>query len=187
MFEDNAPLQPRIAAIRADASESVQALMDAFATELKGRGHAVAGVVQTRVADGNTGRKRIVLRDLESGELFPISQDLGRGSVACNLDSGELALACAAVERAARRGVDIIVLSKFAKQEAARGGLSDAFRCAISAKTPVIVSVSPDFLDEWGVFAGRLSEFVEPSLAALEEWWARMRADQPLTLPEADT
>jgi hypothetical protein len=167
--------RPRIAALRADSSEAVQALMESFALDLRARGLVVAGVVQTRVPDEATGRKRIVLRDLENGELYPISQDLGPGSVACNLDAGELALACGAVERAAARGVDLIVLSKFAKQEASRGGLSDAFRCAMVAKAPVIASVSPDFLEEWRAFAGHLSEFVEPTREALEAWWARVR------------
>jgi hypothetical protein len=167
--------RPRIAALRADHSQSVQALMEAFASALQAQGYAVAGVAQTRVLDQNTGRNRVVLRDIASGQIFPISQDLGPGSVACNLDAGELALACACVERAAVQGADLIVLSKFAKQEAARGGLSDAFRSAMLAGAPVIVSVSPDFLDEWDAFAGRLSQFVEPSLPALEAWWEKMR------------
>jgi hypothetical protein len=185
-FEDKLQ-KPRIAAIRSDASKTVQAQMAAFALDLRARGFAVAGVAQTRVLDENTGRNRIVLRDLQSGDLYPISQDLGPGSVACNLDAGELALACAAVERAAAQGADLIVLSKFSKQEASRGGLSDAFRCAILAKIPVIAAVSPDFLEEWDAFAGHLSQFVEPSHAALEAWWREMRSDAPLTSPEART
>ncbi len=168
-------ISPLIAALRADASEAVQKLMEAFARDLQAKGFVVAGVIQTRIFDESTGRRRIALRDLESGALYPISQDLGPGSVACNLDSGELALACGAIERAARRGADLIVLSKFAKQEAARGGLSDAFRCATTARIPVIAAVSPHFLEEWASFAGRLAEFVAPEREALDEWWRRQR------------
>jgi hypothetical protein len=175
LTQKQAPLQPRIAAIRADASETVQALMESFALDLHSQGFVVAGVIQTRILDEVTGRRRIVLRDLQNGECYSISQDLGPGSVACNLDAGELALACASVENAARSGADLIVLSKFAKQEASRGGLSDAFRCAVVARAPVIASVSPDFLEEWSAFAGHLSEFVEPSQEALAAWWTRVR------------
>jgi hypothetical protein len=160
-----------IAALRADASEATQSLMEAFARDLQAKGFSVAGVVQTRVLDATSQRRRIALRDIESGALYPISQDLGPGSVACNLDSGELALACGAIERAAQRGADLIVLSKFAKQEAGRGGLSDAFRSAIAAKIPILVAVSPHFLDEWAAFAGHLAEFVAPEPAALAAWW----------------
>ncbi len=165
----------RIAALPMEASEPVQELMEGFARRLIGEGLRVAGVVQARALDPATGRKRIVLRDLTNGALYPISQDLGPGSVACNLDSGELASACAAVEQAARMGADLIVISKFSKQEAERGGLSDAFRVAIAAKTPVVTAVSPHFRAEWGVFAGRLAEDVAPTAGALSDWWARVR------------
>jgi len=165
----------RIAALRADASESVQAVMEGFAGELARSGLRVAGVVQARVADEATGRRRIVLRDLRTGAHYPISQDLGPGSVACNLDAGELAQACAAIERAARGGADLVVLSKFAKQEAARGGLCDAFRAAMAARVPAIAAVSPDFLEEWRAFAGPLAEFVAPEPRALMAWWERTR------------
>jgi nucleoside-triphosphatase THEP1 len=164
-------LSERIAALRYEDSAAVQRLMASFASDLQRRGVAVAGVVQTRVEDAVTGRSRIALRDLESGAIYPISQDLGPGSSACNLDSGELALACAAIERAARRGADLIVISKFSKQEASRGGLCDAFRIAMATRTPVIAAVSPHFLEEWRAFAGHVAKFVEPSREALEAWW----------------
>lgn len=161
-----------IAALPAQESERVQGLMRLFAEELIAGGARVAGVTQTRISDAG-GRSRIVLRDVVTGAQYPISQDLGPGSVACNLDSGELALACGAVERAARAGADLIVISKFSKQEAGRGGLCDAFRAAMSARIPVIAAVSPHFRDEWREFAGPLAEDVAPEREALKEWWGR--------------
>jgi hypothetical protein len=164
----------RIAALRYEDSAATQALIERFARSLQDQGESVAGVVQARVTDPETGRSRIALRDLENGALYPISQDLGPGSTACNLDSSELALACGAIERAARRGVALVAISKFAKQEAARGGLCDGFRAAMATKTPVVAAVSPHFLDEWAEFAGHVAEFVEPTQEALEQWWARL-------------
>jgi len=163
---------PKVAALRADDSKAAQKLMLEFARELSQSGYRVHGLVQTRVADAG-GQLRVVLQDVSNGVVYRISQDLGRGSVACNLDASELALACAAVERAAQRGSDLIVLSKFSKQEAERSGLCDAFRAAILAKTPVVAAVSPDFLDEWRAFAGDLAEFVACDMAALRAWWRR--------------
>jgi hypothetical protein len=161
-----------IAALPAQDSVLVQDLMRRFARRLLDGGVRVGGVTQTR--DEGSGRGRIVLRDVQSGADYPISQDLGPGSVACNLDSSELALACAAVERAARSGAGLIVISKFAKQEAGRGGLCDAFRAAMSARIPVVAAVSPHFRDEWRAFAGPLAEDVAPELDALLDWWRRV-------------
>ena len=162
---------PIVAALRYEDSASTQALIEAFASSLRDRGFSIAGVVQTRLKEEAGSRPRIVLRDLDSGAIYPISQDLGPGSTACNLDAGELALACGAVERAARRGVDLIAISKFSKQEAERGGLCDAFRIAMATKTPVVTGVSPHYLAEWAEFAGAVATFVPPERAALESWW----------------
>ncbi|MBY6240199.1 DUF2478 domain-containing protein [Methylosinus sp. Sm6] len=166
----------RIAALPGEPSADIQSLMAHFARRLGEQGARVAGVTQTRIVDPATGRSRIALRDVGNGALAAISQDLGPGSVACNLDSGELAQACAAIERAAAGGLDLAVISKFSKQEAARGGFADAFRAAIAAKVPVVTAVSPHYLDEWREFAGPLAQFVEPSDAALENWWRRLGA-----------
>jgi hypothetical protein len=160
----------RIAALPAEDSARVQALMQAFAEELMQGGVRVGGVTQMRVAD----RSGIMLRDIASGAFYPISQDLGPGSVACNLDTSELALACAAIERAAGAGAQLIVISKFSKQEAGRGGLCDAFRAAMAARVPVIAAVSPHYREEWRAFAGRLAEDVAPERQALAEWWAKI-------------
>ncbi|MGJ0505700.1 MAG: DUF2478 domain-containing protein [Methylocystis sp.] len=174
MEHDALPPTP-IAALPAQDSRAVQSLMRAFALELAQAGVRVAGVTQMRGQDP-AGRSRIFLRDVASEAEFMISQDLGPGSTACNLDAGELALACAAVERAARDGAELIVVSKFSKQEAERGGLCDAFRAAMGARIPVIAAVSPHFREEWRVFAGPLAEDVAPSQEALADWWARAKS-----------
>jgi hypothetical protein len=171
MQRETLPPTP-IAALPAQDSAHVQALMRSFALELAQSGARVAGVTQMR-GDDPLGRSRIFLRDLASQAEFVISQDLGPGSVACNLDAGELAMACAAVERAARAGADLIVVSKFSKQEAERGGLCDAFRAAMTARIPVIAAVSPHFREEWRLFAGPLAEDVPATHEALAEWWSR--------------
>jgi len=158
-----------IAALPGADSALVQPLMEDFARRQASAGRRVAGVVQARLPDG--GKGAIVLRNIATGALYPISQDLGKGSVACNLDTDGLASACAAVEEAARQGAELIVVSKFSKQEAGRGGLADAFRIAMAARIPIVTAVSPHYLDEWAAFAGPLAEFVTPDMAALERWW----------------
>lgn len=169
------PVAPTpIGALSGVDSLRAQALMRSFAEELRALGVRVGGVTQLRVEIG--GRSRIVLRDIVSGEDYPISQDLGPGSTACNLDAGELALACAAIERAARDGAELILLSKFAKQEAARGGLCDGFRAAMRWRIPVVTAVSPHFRAEWREFSGPLAEDVDMQSVALHDWWRRATA-----------
>lgn len=131
----------------------------------------MAGLVEIAECRAGGGCGRLAVRDLATGEEIAISQDLGAGSTACNLDPGGLARACAAAERAIALGVDVVVLSKFGKLEAARGGLSDAFRAAIAADVPVVTAVAPAMAADWARFAGPLSDNVEACAPALAQWW----------------
>jgi hypothetical protein len=164
-----------VAALQGASSAVIQTLLADFAARMTASGLAVAGVVEiaTQCDDGGCGR--LAVRDLSTSELIPISQDLGPGSTACNLDPRGLASACAAVERAIADGADIVVLSKFGKQEAARGGLIDAFRAAFAAGLPIATAVSPAMTQEWRAFAGEYGDFVDARTDSLEAWWSRRR------------
>jgi nucleoside-triphosphatase THEP1 len=161
----------RIAAVQGASSPLLQGTLFSFAQHLRDRGLRVAGVVEISLC-GDEGRcKSLSVRDLASGETYPISQKLGAGSEACNLDPGGLALACGVIEDAIHRGVDVVVLSKFGRLEAARGGLCDAFRAAMMADVPVITAVSPPVVEDWDRFAGKLAQSVDARVDALAEWW----------------
>jgi nucleoside-triphosphatase THEP1 len=161
-----------IAALRGAPSARIQQLMAEFAAKLGQSGFRVGGVVEiAEVAPtGVCGQSR--LRDLSTGEEFSISQNLGPGSEACNLDGRGLAAACAAVERALAGGLDLVILSKFGKQEAARSGLNEAYQTAAASRTPLLTAVSPAMAEAWGAFAGPLSQYLPASAEAVEAWWS---------------
>ena len=161
----------RIAALRGASSEMIQDALSLFGEGLKCKGLRVAGVVEISQCGTGGVCKRLAVRDLSSGEVMEISQNLGAGSTACNLDPGGLAKACEAVERATEEGADVVVLSKFGKLEAARSGLCDAFRAAILADLPIVTGVSPQLTEEWLHFAGSLSTDIAATTDALDAWW----------------
>jgi len=110
--------------------------------------------------------------------MFSISQDLGPGSQACSLHPEGLALACAAVQDSIARGADVVILSKFGKQEAIGRGLSDAFGAAISAGLPILTAVSPAMMADWQNFSGEFAECVQAEVAQHASWlegWSRRR------------
>jgi hypothetical protein len=86
-----------------------------------------------------------------------------------------VAEACAAVQRSIAVGADLVIISKFGKQEAARGGMSDAFRAAIAAEPPVLTAVSPAMSDAWRAFAGSLSQFLPLDPEVVDTWWSDTR------------
>jgi hypothetical protein len=161
----------RIAALHGAPSAAIQEVLQGFARKLSRDGLRVAGVIEIADCKPSGGCKSLRVQDLTSGETFSISQDLGPGSTACNLDPSGLARACGKVEQAISRGADLVILSKFGKLEAARSGLSDAFRAAMFADIPVVTAVPAAVADEWERFAGPLSQFVDAKAEALEAWW----------------
>ena len=167
------PSCPSIAALQGAPSAQIQRFMADFAARLARSGFKVGGVVEIAEAAPTGACGRLRLRDLSTGELFSISQNLGPGSEACNLDGRGLAAACVAVERALASGLDLVIVSKFGKQEAARSGLYDAFQIAAASRTPLLTAVSPAMAEAWGAFAGSASQYVRADTPAVEDWWKR--------------
>jgi len=183
LTSDTALRNCRIAALQGASSAAIQSLLDDFALQVARQGYRIVGVVE-HIGEGKSACGSRAVRDLSTGAVIPISQNLGEGSTACNLDPSGLIEACAAVERAIAAGADLVVISKFGKLEAERRGLSGAFRAAVDAGVPILTSVSPAMTDAWRLFAGPLSQFIGPEVALLHAWWRTASAG--LTLAGAD-
>jgi hypothetical protein len=162
---------PAVLALKGTTGEDVRAVLVEAARRFSARGVRVAGVIEVPASVNGGPCGHLALRDIASGADFSLSQALGSGSTSCNLDSSGLAGACAAVERAIRDGADLVILSKFGKQEAERGGLSDAFRAALLADLPIITSISPAVTDAWRAFAGDEAAEMPADITLLEAWW----------------
>ncbi len=163
----------RIGALRGAKTDEIQKLLADFAGRRVREGLRVAGMIEEPVPEeARAVCGSLALRDMASGSLIPITQNLGSGSTACRLDSAGLAAACQAVLAAIDRGADLVVLSKFGKMEAEGGGLNDAFRAAAEAGVPCVTGVAPSFAAPFLDYAGGFSQWIETSDAALERWWS---------------
>jgi len=115
------------------------------------------------------------LRNIGTGERFPIFQDLGPGSTACHLDGASMRFAAEAVQRDIAAGCDLVLLSKFGKLEDGKSGLMDAFAAAIEAHVPVLTSVSPAFETAWAKFAAPLFVTLPADPVKIDAWWQAVR------------
>jgi Protein of unknown function (DUF2478) len=178
------PWNCQIAAVQGASSATIQVLLNDFAQRTFRQGYRVAGVVELAAGTAVGGLRRRVVRDLSTGAIMSISQNLGQGSVACNLDPSGVIAACAAVEKGIAAGVDIVVLSKFGKLEADRGGLNGAFRAAIGAGLPILTAVSPAMTGAWRLFAGSLAQFIPADASVVDSWWSGVRSEMLLAAAE---
>jgi hypothetical protein len=159
-----------LAALVFDEDQDPDAVLRAFAADLRGRGVRAVGLVQVghRVHD----RPKLDAVLVHSGERLQLLQDLGPLATGCRLDVGQLLSAGSQVAGAIDQGADLLIINRFGKQEAEGKGLSYLIERALSADIPVVIAVSRHRFDDWIKFAGGMSVKLNCHRAALDAWWA---------------
>nr|AWL98755.1 molybdenum ABC transporter ATP-binding protein [Bradyrhizobium amphicarpaeae] len=161
----------RVAAILYGPQDDVDSLLADFAQDLVRSGERIGGVVQRNVKDGGGCQVGMQAIDLMTGAEISICQPLGRGAMACKLDAAGLAEAAVAVTRAIAANIDLIVINKFSKQEAAGEGLRDELAAAIAAGIPVLTAVPEKCLDAWTDFSGGIGTSLLCERDVIAGWW----------------
>lgn len=163
---------PGVVALQGAESAVIQSMLAAVAEAWSAKGLRVAGVVEDiqpglPKACGGAG-----LRNLTSGASYSLYQDLGPHSTACCLDAAGVAEACHDVVGDLKE-CDIVVLSKFGKLEADRGGLLQAFIDAAAMNKPVLTSVSPTFTASYLSFVGEFGAVFPADEDVVSSWVRR--------------
>lgn len=166
----------RVAAIVYRSHDDVDTLLADVAETLVRSGERIGGVVQRNLKDGTGCQVGMQAIDLMTGQEISICQPLGRGAMACKLDAAGLAEAAIAVTRAIAANVDLVVVNKFSKQEAAGQGLRDELAGAIAAGIPVLTAVPEKCLDAWNDFTGGIGTTLLCERGAIEGWWKDLSA-----------
>lgn len=160
-----------IAAVVYSPGDPVEALLAAAVRTLKAEGVRVGGLVQHDLHGDPSRICQMELEDVASGERFALSQDLGRGSESCMLDSSALAQAAVAVRRAVEGAADLVVVNKFGTQEVAGGGLRAELGLAAAAGVPLLTAVGQRYLAAWDEFTGGAGTLLPPTPEAILAWW----------------
>ncbi|RTL48700.1 MAG: DUF2478 domain-containing protein [Bradyrhizobiaceae bacterium] len=181
----------RVAAIIYRSEDDVDTLLADFAETLVRSGERIGGIVQRNVKDSSGRQVGMQAIDLMTGREISICQPLGSGAMACKLDAAGLAEAALAVTRAIAADVDLVVINKFSKQEAAGEGLRDELADAVAAGIPVLTAVPDKCLEAWNDFTDGIGTSLLCERSAIEGWWqdlsARITRTRAMRLPsEAD-
>ena len=161
-----------IAAVQGATSAVIQ---DLFQTLIAGHRETwrIVGLLEENPDPTNPACVEGALRLVGSDPTYRLFQDVGTGSTACGLDPSGVLAACETVQKQIEAGCDLVVLSKFGRLEAERGGLRGAFEAAIAADIPVLTSVSPRFTQAWALCAAPLYEVLPADLEPIGAWWRR--------------
>ncbi len=163
----------RFAALVYDDGVKVDGLMTSFARELIEAGVDARGIVQLPPGAEGCGPGALMkLRDVATGDIIPLCQNLGPGAASCALDSSALAGAAQRLRDEASRPSDILFFSKFGKQEAAGAGMRAELAYAISEGRTVLTAVKRPLLPAWRSFTGGQGTLLESRLWVVRDWWA---------------
>ena len=138
--------------VSSDRDQETNRVLAEVADRALAEGIRLAGTVQPQVTGAALAKCDIVLRLLPDGPTRSISLDLGPGVTGCRLDPGALEEAVVIVQERLV-GAQGLIVNKFGKQEAAGRGLAQLIGQAIADGQPVLVGVSPDWLDAFLAFA----------------------------------
>lgn len=168
-------IQINLGAVISERGIHADDLIREFVDGLLADGVRVGGLVQSHLPkreDGVPGG--IELIDVKTRKSYKISQDLGRESFSCMIDPAGLAEATKVLRTARADNVDLMVISRFSGLEAEGKGLTDDLMSAVSEGVPVLIVVAKRHLEAWTEATGGLGTFLEPSLPALNDWWAQI-------------
>jgi hypothetical protein len=111
------------------------------------------------------------LHDIATGETFAICQDLGSGAEDCCLDPSKLRHAAFRIRAATGTASDLVVVSRFGKEEARGQGFRDELAHAILSGRPVLMAVRRGMVDNLMAFTGGIGTTLDARLWVLKNWW----------------
>ena len=162
----------RLAAIVFDKDERPDPALLAFLDAAARRGVRIAGLVQEHAGgEGCALRHDAQVRDLMTGEVLSIMQDLGADATGCAVDPAAIAVAARMLDRARATAPDLLVVNRFGRLEAEGGGMLAELGQAFVDGLPIVVCVPKRFLDAWNAFADGLDVKLPASADAIAAWW----------------
>ncbi len=165
-----------IAAIVYSPGQLVEELLSDVAHVLQGQGVRVGGLVQHSFRDHSDSRCRIELENLDTGAMYPLTQNLGMASQSCALDIRALADASAVLRQAVIDQDQLVIVNKFGGQEAAGSGLRAEMAEIAMAGLPLLTSVAERFLPQWHAFVGDEMLLLPVSKDRVLAWWRNLQA-----------
>lgn len=160
----------RLAAILRSEHCNADQILSCVARQLKQNGYRVGGAIQSNEHGPDVHPCDIVLEELVSGETVALALEMGPETEVCQLDPAKLERVAGMVDTTLDEGLDVLILNKFGKREAAGSGLYGTIAKAASAEIPVLISVSQEQRAAWDTFCGGEGQILKPDTNAVMTW-----------------
>lgn len=178
---------PTLAAVRYNQGEDVSAVLAAAIARLRRGGVEIGGLLQQPETRGSTKCQMLELVDLRTGQRASITQNRGSESRGCKLDEQGLLSMSHCVEAAISDGVDLVMISRFGRAEAAGQGLLASCADVVCAGIPLLTAVRQPYVERWREFHGGLGVELRCSADAVLNWFESMSSRRTAHHPEGSS
>lgn len=161
---------PSLAAVLYEPGTAVDDLLRHVVARLRRHRLKVGGIIQRGGMRTASGSRLMMVEDLLTGTLLQISQNLGPGAQGCILDPHALGVAAGFLRLAMAEKVDVVVVNRFAEQEAHGGGLRTDLAEAASNGFVVVTAVTARHVDAWMAFGGEYAQVLAPKPGRVVAW-----------------
>lgn len=161
-----------IAAIVTPDTALADRLLLELAATLEARGLRVRGLVQGALPECCG----VQLTDLESGERYAISQNLGQESSACRIDTAQIAEASRVMREIEADGADLAIFNRFGGLEASGTGFAAEMLALMSRGQLMLTVVPQKHLAAWREFTGGMALELPAERETLLAWFEQQDA-----------
>ena len=166
----------RLAAVVFAKNDPGDAAVAAFLERAARSGARIAGLVQEHADAAGCSLHDAQVRDLVTGEILPIMQDLGAEATGCRVDPAAIAVAARMLDRARETAPDLLVANRFGRLESEGGGMLAEIGQAFADGLAVLICVPSRYIAGWNAFADGLDVQLPPSVEAIARWWELVSA-----------
>lgn len=159
----------RIAAVVAEYADASEDIIDHVISDLQRKGVQVAGLRQ-RIVPGSDIGCGVRLEDIRTGELHRITQDLGHGSVSCNIDTEAVEQLAMQQSGALDKNIDLLIVNRFGKRESEGRGFCCLIERAIELDIPVLTVVRNASVQAWFDYGGDWVMTLPVSECDIRQW-----------------
>lgn len=165
------PFAPLAAMVYGDSrGPEMDRILESIAQELAAEGLKLAGAVQHTAQQPSFPHCDMVLEDLGSGGIHPISVDRNMEVQGCRMEPEKIETLAGLAADAVERGADLLILNRFGKNEIAGRGYREVISEAVSLGVPVLVGVSTANVAKWDAFVGAGYQHLDIDRNAAQAW-----------------
>jgi len=175
------PAHARLAAVELNQDNLADKVIDIVIGRLLARGLNIVGLRQRILDTGDVGCG-VRLQSIGTGTYHKMTQDLGRGSTSCNIDSDALERLAEIQKKEISPGVDLVVVNRFGKRESQGGGFCNVIERALEFDIPVLTVVNETHLLSWLEYGGDFVTSLPADEHIILEWTDSILHYTPIAL-----